>query len=63
MSCHSCNELCKIDVRFHEIQKYEGAWEGWSATKDEMREYLINKIREYSNLISILEDKYNEDDN
>ena len=51
MSAHGCNELCDLDERFHEIQKYEGEFEAWSAYTEEIREILLKKIEGYYYLL------------
>lgn len=54
MSAHSCNELCSLDKRFHEIQKYEGEYEFWNASKQEMKEFLWKKVGELTELMNKL---------
>ena len=54
MSVHSCNELCNIDERFHEIQKYEGESESWYASRDEMKDFLLKRIKKDMDLIEKL---------
>lgn len=54
MSVHSCNELCDLHYRFHEIQKYEGESEAWYASKGDMREFLIKKMTEITDLLKLL---------
>lgn len=44
MSAHSCNELCEIDEKFHEIQKTDYEFRGLNASKDEMKNLLTRKI-------------------
>lgn len=55
MSVHSCNKLCDIDIEFHNIQKYEGESEAWSASPDEMREFLHKKIEKTYSLLRKLD--------
>lgn len=54
MSAHSCNELCELHDRFHEIQKYEGEHEAWYASKEDMRDFLVKKMVEFVELLSLL---------
>ena len=55
MSAHSCNDLCDLDDKFHDIQKYEGESEVWSASRDEMKAFLLNRISELLELIKKLD--------
>lgn len=57
MSAHSCNNLCEMDRRFHDIQKYEGPYEAWYADADKMREFLAKRIAETAALIDLLAEK------
>ena len=54
MSVHSCNELCEIDDRFHDIQKHEGEYESWSSDKAEMVNFLFKRIERNQELIRLL---------
>lgn len=55
MSAHACNELCSLDDRFHNIQKYEGEYDSWYADKDQMRNFIHKKIEELYELLRKLD--------
>lgn len=58
MSIHSCNDLCELDERFHDIQKYEGGGELWAeiggASKEEMKNYIYKRVSREMELLKLL---------